>query len=93
MDEIADNFEPPIKMDYSATKAHVPEAERNNRVLKERIRASFHRLHLIVVVCLFSGFSRSCTNLEWMRELSFDVTGLKIYGSAKEVQRFRSSRA
>ena len=31
-------------MDYSATKKHVPEAERNNRVLKERIRTAFHRL-------------------------------------------------
>ena len=44
MDDIKDNFTPPIDMDYCATNKHVPEAERNNRVLKERIRAAFHRL-------------------------------------------------
>ena len=30
---------------YSANpQEHVPEAERNNRVIKERFRAAFHRL-------------------------------------------------
>ena len=43
MDEIKDNIDG-ITFDYSPAKAHVPEAERNNRVLKERVRAAFHRL-------------------------------------------------
>ena len=33
-----------IHMEYSGPQAHVPEAERNNRTLKERIRATYHRL-------------------------------------------------
>ena len=33
-----------ITMNYASAHEHVPEAERNNRVIKERIRATFHRL-------------------------------------------------
>ena len=33
-----------IEMNYASAHEHVPEAERNNRVIKERIRATFHRL-------------------------------------------------
>jgi hypothetical protein len=33
-----------IQLVFSPANAHVPEAERNNRVLQERIRAAFHRL-------------------------------------------------
>ena len=33
-----------ITMNYANPQEHVPEAERNNRVIKERCRASFHRL-------------------------------------------------
>ena len=33
-----------ITMDYCAAKQHVPEAERNNRVIKERTRVGYHRL-------------------------------------------------
>ena len=29
---------------YAATNAHVPQAERNNRTIKERVRAAFHWL-------------------------------------------------
>ena len=31
-------------VNYASAKEHVPEAERNNRVIKERIRATLHRL-------------------------------------------------
>jgi hypothetical protein len=31
-------------MNYANPQEHVPEAERNNRVIKERVRASYHRL-------------------------------------------------
>ena len=33
-----------IKMNYTATDEHVPEAERNNRNIGERIRATYHNL-------------------------------------------------
>jgi hypothetical protein len=33
-----------ISMNYANPQEHVPEAERNNRVIKERFRSAFHRL-------------------------------------------------
>ena len=42
MDDVKDELD--VEMIYSPAQAHVPEAERNNRVLKERIRATYHRL-------------------------------------------------
>jgi hypothetical protein len=33
-----------IHVNYSNPQEHVPEAERNNRVIKERFRAAYHRL-------------------------------------------------
>ena len=42
MDPIKDDLD--IVMEYNPSKQHQPEAERNNRVLKERVRATFHRL-------------------------------------------------
>ena len=33
-----------LEVTYAATNAHVPQAERNNRTIKERVRAAFHRL-------------------------------------------------
>jgi hypothetical protein len=42
MDELQDVYN--VVMNYANPQEHVPEAERNNRVLKERFRASFHRL-------------------------------------------------
>ena len=33
-----------VRMNYANPQEHVPEAERNNRVIKERFRAAFHRL-------------------------------------------------
>ena len=33
-----------IKMNFANAQDHVPEAERNNRTIKERIRAAYHRL-------------------------------------------------
>ena len=33
-----------VEMNYANPQEHVPEAERNNRVIKERVRASYHRL-------------------------------------------------
>jgi hypothetical protein len=33
-----------LKFNFTSAKEHVPEAERNNRIIKERVRAAFHRL-------------------------------------------------
>ena len=42
MDEVSDGLD--IEMNYTNAGNHVPEAERNNRTIKEHIRAVFHRL-------------------------------------------------
>ena len=42
MDPLYDKYK--IIMNYANAQEHVPEAERNNRFLKERIRATNHRL-------------------------------------------------
>ena len=42
MDKVSDDLD--IKMNYTATDEHVPEAERNNRTIGERIRAVYHNL-------------------------------------------------
>jgi hypothetical protein len=42
MDPLALEFG--IQVNYASPQEHVPEAERNNRVIKERIRATYHRL-------------------------------------------------
>jgi len=33
-----------VTMNFANPQEHVPEAERNNRVIKERVRATYHRL-------------------------------------------------
>jgi len=42
MDPLSTDYE--VSMNYASAQEHVPEAERNNRVIKERFRATFHRL-------------------------------------------------
>ena len=42
MDEVEDELS--VKMNYTATGEHVPEAERNNRTIGERIRTAYHSL-------------------------------------------------
>ena len=42
MDPVCDGMD--IKMFYPPSGDHVPEAERNNRVLQEQIRIQYHRL-------------------------------------------------
>jgi hypothetical protein len=42
MDEVKDGLN--IEMNFTNAQDHVPEAERNNRTIKERIRAGYHRL-------------------------------------------------
>ena len=42
MDEVKDEMN--IDMNYTNAQDHVPEAERNNRTIKERVRSQYHRL-------------------------------------------------
>jgi demethoxyubiquinone hydroxylase (CLK1/Coq7/Cat5 family) len=35
--------DPRIKMNYAAAQEHLPQAERNNRIIQERVRAAYHR--------------------------------------------------
>jgi len=40
MEQISNEFQ--VTMNYANPQEHVPEAERNNRVIKERVRAAYH---------------------------------------------------
>ena len=42
MDQVADELN--VKMNYASTGEHVPEAERNNRTIKDRVRTTYHQL-------------------------------------------------
>jgi hypothetical protein len=42
MDPLANNFG--VEMNYANPQEHVPEAERNNRTIKERIRTTYHHI-------------------------------------------------
>ena len=42
IDKVSDDLD--IKMNYTTTDEHVPEAEQNNRTIGERIRAAYHNL-------------------------------------------------
>jgi hypothetical protein len=44
MDPFSARQEPPIKMNYTSAQKHAPRAERNNRVIQERVCAAYHRL-------------------------------------------------
>jgi hypothetical protein len=44
MDPFAAKQDPIIKVNYTTTNEHVPRAERNNRTVRERVRAAYHRL-------------------------------------------------
>ena len=42
LNKVSDDLD--VVMNYTNASNHVPEAERNNRTIKERIRATFQRL-------------------------------------------------
>jgi hypothetical protein len=42
MEKVKDNLG--VRMNFTNALEHVPEAERNNRTIKERVRAAYHRL-------------------------------------------------
>jgi hypothetical protein len=42
MNQLQDSYN--VQINYSNPQEHVPEAERNNRVIKEQFRSAFHQL-------------------------------------------------
>jgi hypothetical protein len=44
MDPFSARQDPTITVNYAAAQEHVPRAERNNRTIQERVRATYHRL-------------------------------------------------
>ena len=47
LDPIVANEKPPIHANYSNPQEHVPQAERNNRTIKERVRCTYHQLPFV----------------------------------------------
>ena len=43
MDPFLARQELPIKMNYAAAQEHVPRAEKNNRIIQERVRSAYGR--------------------------------------------------
>ena len=50
MNKVSDNLD--VVMNYTNASGHMPEAERNNHTIKERIRATFQRLPYKVIPCI-----------------------------------------
>ena len=50
MNKVSDDLD--IVMNYTNASDHVPEAEQNNRTVKERIRATFQKLPYTVIPCI-----------------------------------------
>ena len=50
MNKVSDNLD--IVMNYTNASNHVPEAEQNNRTIKERIRETFQRLPYKAISCI-----------------------------------------
>lgn len=44
MDDFTGAQHPTIKMDYITVQEHIPKAEQYKRVIKEHVRATYHRL-------------------------------------------------
>ena len=62
MDLVNDDLN--VKMNYTNAKDHVPEAERNNRTIKERIRACYHRLpYKALPRIIIRHMAMNCTHL------------------------------
>ena len=61
MDDLKDDLD--IAMNYASAQEHVPEAERNNRVIKERVRAVYHRLPFQAIPkIMIKMLAMECTN-------------------------------
>ena len=50
--------DPPVRINYANPQEHVPRAERNNRVIQERVRAMYHHMpynHLPHILVKYTG--------------------------------------
>ncbi|MGC9213443.1 MAG: hypothetical protein ACP5F2_08285 [Athalassotoga sp.] len=65
MDQVKDELD--VDMNYTTTDEHVPEAERNNRTIAERIRCAYHNLPYKAIsklmLCYLSMVSTKQLNL------------------------------
>jgi hypothetical protein len=52
MDPLSLRQDPPINMNYASAQEHTPRAERNNRVIQERVRAGYHRFPFTHLPCI-----------------------------------------
>jgi hypothetical protein len=61
MNEVNDKLD--IKMNYTLKGENVPKAERNNRTIGERVRATYHNLPYKAIPCIMLKFlSMVCTH-------------------------------
>ena len=67
MNSFTKNHARQIKINYTSAKEHVPRAERNNRTIQERIRATYHRLPYEHLPCILVKYLVS----ELARKLNF----------------------
>ena len=77
------NSSPSIDYNLASTDEHVPAAERNNRVIKERIRATFHSLPFkaLPILCIRELASESANKLNFFPP----ADGISKYFSPREI--------
>ena len=78
-----DESTPPIDYNLATANEHVPEAERNNRTLQERIRATFHSLPFQAIPITFIKYLAS----ESAEKLNFfpPIGGVSSFYSPREI--------
>jgi len=60
MGPVADELS--VEMNYTTTDEHVPEAERNNRTIQERIHATYHHLpYAMIPKMMLRYLAMACT--------------------------------
>ena len=81
MNKVSDNLD--IVMNYANASDHVPEVERNNHTIKERIRATFQRLPYEVIQCIMIRYLAMVSGMQ----LNFfpDKGGISTYYSPRMI--------
>ena len=81
------NSSPSLHYNLASTDEHVPAAERNNRVIKERIRATFHSLPFkaLPILCIRELASESANKLNFFPP----AQGISQYFSPREIMSHR----
>ena len=52
VDILSAKEDPPIQMNNAAAQEHVPQAEQNNRVIQENVRAAYHIFSFTHLLCI-----------------------------------------